>query len=76
MEVINWFNPHAYKTLTNSGGIEIMIDHAAEEVYYRYTNDNTVHNSFINYDQDGDHYFMDMSSKVVYYLNEFIKISK
>lgn len=76
MQTINWFQPQAYKTISNSHGMEIMINDTAEEVYYRYTNDNTAYNSFINYDQDGDPYFMDMHSKVVYYLNEFLKISK
>lgn len=76
METISWFRPHAYKTLSNSHGMEIMLNETAEEVYYRYTNDNTAYNSFVNYDQDGDAYFMDMRSKTVYYLSEFLKISK
>lgn len=76
MQTINWFQPQAYKTISNSHGMEIMLNETAEEVYYKYTNDNIAYNSFINYDQDGDPYFMDMRSKTVYYLSEFLKISK
>lgn len=74
MEIIEWFKPHGYKTLTNSEGMEIMIDQSTEEVSYRFSNDNTVYDSFIRYDQDGDPYFMEKYRDVVHYLNEFIKI--
>jgi len=69
------FKPHGYKTLSNSHGIEIWVDDGAEEVVYRFTDVNSLYDSQIRFDQDGDAYFMDMSN-TVHYLNEFLKITQ
>jgi hypothetical protein len=82
MEAISWFKPHAYKTLSNSHGMEIMINDTTEEVSYRYIDDlpgDLVTTSEIQYDQEGDPYFREYhldNSSTVHYLNEFLKISK
>lgn len=73
MQTIQWFDPQAYKTLSNSHGMEIMVDETCEEVHYRYTNDKEVYTEQIQFDQDGDPYFM-INFDTVHYLNEFIKI--
>lgn len=73
MQTIQWFDPQAYKTLSNSHGMEIMVDETCEKVHYRYTNDKEVYTEQIQFDQDGDPYFM-INFDTVHYLNEFIKI--
>jgi len=35
MERIKWFEPQAYKTLSNSHGMEIMVNDTGEVVSYR-----------------------------------------
>ena len=76
MERIQWFKPHAYKSISNFHGMEIMINDTNEEVSYRYTDegpDAEVYCEPIQYDQDGDAYFMITEHKQVHYLNGFIK---
>ena len=81
MTTIQWFEPQAYKTLSNSHGMEIMINNSGEEVSYRYVNDlpgELVTTSEILYDQEGDSYFREWhlnNSSTVHYLNEFMKIN-
>ena len=74
MEKIEWFKPQAYKTLTNSEGMEIMLSECSTEVYYRFTDDITAYDSFVRYNENGDAYFMERYTDSVHYLNEFIKI--
>ena len=83
MTQIKWFEPQAYKTLSNSHGMEIMINNSGEEVSYRYSNEEPnaeVYTSEIQYDQEGDAYFMeymgDRHSRVARYLSDFLKIQK
>lgn len=82
MQTINWFQPQAYKTISNSHGMEIMINDTTEEVSYRYTDNlpgDLVMTSEIHYDQDGDAYFREYhfdNSSTVHYIKEFLKISK
>jgi hypothetical protein len=83
MTQIKWFEPQAYKTLSNSHGMEIMINNSGEEVSYRYSNEEPnaeVHTVEIQFDQDGDPYFMeymgDRHSRVARYLSDFLKIQK
>jgi hypothetical protein len=84
MTTIQWFEPQAYKTLSNSHGMEIMINNSGDEVSYKtytiYSEDGSnteVHTSEILYDQEGDSYFREWhlnNSSTVHYLNEFMKI--
>jgi hypothetical protein len=83
MTQIKWFEPQAYKTLSNSHGMEIMINNSGEEVSYRYSNEEPnaeVYTVEIQFDQDGDPYFMeymgDRHSRVARYLSDFLKIQK
>lgn len=69
------FKPQAYKTLSNSHGIEIFINDTGEEIIYRFTDASSLYDSEIRFDQDGDAYFMDISN-TVHYLNEFLKITQ
>lgn len=81
MKRIEWFKPQGFKTVSNSYGIEIMINDTYEEISYRYSNEGEngiVHQSEIFCDQDGDAYFREDINAVqsrVHYLNEFIKIN-
>jgi hypothetical protein len=82
MQTISSFKPHGYKTLSNSHGIEIMVNDSGEEVSYRYSDDlpgDLVTSTEILFDQEGDAYFRDYhldNSSTVHYLNEFMKIQK
>lgn len=75
------FKTHGYKTLSNSYGLEIMINETNEEVFYRYSNEGSdaeVYASLISYDQEGDPYFYEYRrphESSVHYLNEFIKVN-
>ena len=79
MTTIQWFEPQAYKTLSNSHGIEIMINNTGEEVSYRYSDEGEsaeVYASEIQYDQEGEAYFKEYRGPYkpnVQYLNEFMK---
>jgi hypothetical protein len=72
MQTIQWFKPQGYMTLSNSHGMEIMIDNTYEEVAYRYSGDQKVHSSQIECDIEGEAFFSVNSTS--YYLNQFIKI--
>lgn len=82
MTQIKWFEPQAYKTLSNSHGMEIMINDSGEEVSYRYSNEEPnaeVSTAEIQYDQDGDPFFIEYElddSAIIYYLSDFLKIQK
>jgi hypothetical protein len=74
------FKPQAYKTLSNSHGMEIMINETYEQVSYRYSDDlpgDLIATTQIDYDQDGDLYFTEYhldNSTTVHYLSEFMRI--
>jgi len=74
------FKAEAYKTLSNSHGMEIMVDDMHEDVYYRYSDegpDAQVFVSMLSYDMEGDAYFMEFRGAhepKAYYLNEFLRL--
>lgn len=79
MTQIKWFEPQAFKTCTNSYGMEIMINETFEEVSYKYTDEDQVSTTSISYDMDGDPYFHEYRGPyepTVHYISEFLKISK
>lgn len=79
MQKIKWFEPHAFKTISNFHGMEIMLNETFEEVSYRYTDEEEVSTSPISYDMDGDPYFHEYRGPhepTVHYISEFLKISK
>jgi hypothetical protein len=71
------FKSHAYKVLSNSHAMEIMIDNSGEEVSYRYSDDpSEVSTTSISYDQDGDPFFLEYRGPYdpnVHYLSDFMK---
>lgn len=72
------FKSQAYKTLSNSYGMEIMINETFEEVTYRYNDDSDAHTTSISYDMEGEAYFTEYRGPyepAVHYLNEFMRIS-
>lgn len=82
MEKITSFKSHAYKSISNFHGMEIMLNDTGEAVSYRYTDDlpgDLITTTEIQYDQDGDPYFREYhldNSSTIHYLNGFLKISK
>ena len=74
------FKPQAFKVLSNSHAMEIMIDNSGEEVSYRYSDDDPseVSTTSINHDQDGDPFFLEYCrgpyDPNVHYLSDFMKI--
>lgn len=72
------FKAHAFKTICNSQGMEIMINETFEEVTYRYSGESDISTTYISYDMDGDAYFTEYRGPydpAVHYLNEFMRIS-
>jgi len=72
------FISQAYKTLSNSYSMEIMINQTFEEVTYKYSGDSEMYTTSISYDMEGDAYFTEYRGPyepAVHYLNEFMKIS-
>jgi hypothetical protein len=71
------FKSHAFKVLSNSHSMEIMINETFEEVSYRYSDDpSEVSTTSITYDQDGDPFFLEYRGPYdpnVHYLSEFMK---
>ena len=72
------FKSHAYKVLSNSHSMEIMINETFEEVSYRYSDDDPseVITTSITYDQDGDPFFLEYRGPYdpnVHYLSDFMK---
>ena len=68
------FTPHAMLTLSNSHALLIQVNDATEEVYYQYSDDDTVTaTSEIGCDQEGEPWFR-VENGTLYYLSEFIKI--
>jgi hypothetical protein len=71
------FKSHAYKVLSNSHAMEIMINETSEEVTYRYSDDpSEVFTTHIGYDMDGDPFFLEYRGSydpTVYYLSDFMK---
>lgn len=73
------FTPHAFKTLSNSHGMEIMINETFEEVSYRYTDEEQVFTTSVSFDQEGDPYFTEFRGPyepIVHYISEFMKTLK
>jgi hypothetical protein len=65
----------AYKTLTNSGGIEIALNRSQDGVYYWFNNAGVrdePKEAEIQYDQEGDPYFMTEGGRVEY-LSEYLR---
>jgi hypothetical protein len=72
------FTTQAYKTLSNSHAMEIMINEIFEEITYRYSGDSEMYTASLSYDMEGDAYFTEYRGPydpVVHYLNEFMRIS-
>jgi hypothetical protein len=77
------FKPHAYITLTNCGGIELMLNRSNDGVYYRFSygqddfDSDEIFEAEIEYDQDGDAYFLHEGSEghTTYYLNEAMRLN-
>ena len=72
------FKSHAYKVLSNSHAMEIMINETFEEVSYRYSDDpsEVVTTSILTCDQDGDPFFLEYRGPYdpnVHYLSDFMK---
>lgn len=78
----NEFKPHATITLSNSGGIEIMLNRSQDGVYYRFNygqdnlQDEEILEAPIDYDMDGEAYFMHITDNggTAYYLTEAMKL--
>lgn len=72
------FKSQAFKTLSNSHSMEIMINETFEEVTYKYSGDSEMYTTSISYDMEGDAYFTEYRGPyepAVHYLNEFMRIS-
>lgn len=72
------FTSQAFKTLSNSHSMEIMINETFEEVTYKYSGDSEMYTTSISYDMEGDAYFTEYRGPyepAVHYLNEFMRIS-
>ena len=73
------FKSHAYKVLSNSYAMEIMINETFEEVSYRYSDDDhseVITTSILTCDQDGDPFFLEYRGPydpTVHYLSDFMK---
>lgn len=75
------FTPHAFITLSNMGGIEIMLNRSNDVVYCRFSygqdnlNEEEIFEAEIQYDQDGEAYFLhgDIDNHTTYYLHEAIR---
>jgi len=50
----------AFKTLSNSYSMEIMINETFEEVTYKYSGDSEMYTTSISYDMEGDPYFTEI----------------
>ena len=68
------FKTDGYLTICNSVGIEIMLNRSQDGVYYLFTGDTEPEESEIQYDQEGEPYFL--INTTAYYLNQFIKINR
>ena len=81
------FTPHAFITLSNCGGIEIMLHRSGDGVYYRfnYGQDNLenehIYEAEIEYTEDGEgfinhqHLGERQPNGTRYYLNEAMRIN-
>ena len=56
------FTPHAFITLSNSGGIEIMLNRSNDGVYYRFNYGQNLDNEFI-YDAEIEYEFYNVDSE-------------
>jgi hypothetical protein len=73
------FKSQAYKVLSNSHAMEIMINETFEEVTYRYSGDSEMYTTSIDYDMEGEAYFTEYRGPyepAIQYLNEFMRISR
>jgi len=83
----NEFTPHAFITLSNCGGVEIMLNKSCDGVYYRfsYGQDNLenehIYEAEIEYTENGEgfinhqHLGERQSNGTRYYLNEAMRIN-
>ena len=74
------FKSHAFKVLSNSHAMEIMINETFEEVTYKYSNDpdSEAVTTSISYDQEGDPYFMEHPEShdpSVHYISDFMRMT-
>ncbi len=84
------FTPQAFITLSNSGGLEIMLNRSNDGVYYRFSYGNDLSKEEIfeaeilyseEEDREGEAYFIHnkgrgkIDSYTVYYLSEAMKIN-
>jgi hypothetical protein len=68
------FTPQGYLTLSNSHALLIQINDTTEEVYYRYSDEDSVATtSEIGCDEEGEPWFK-VENGTLYYLSEFMKI--
>ena len=70
------FKPHGYITLSNWGGIEVMIDESGDGVHYRFSfgsPDEEILDAEIEYDKEGNAFFRHAKTK--YYLSEVMRIN-
>lgn len=78
----NTFQVHAFITLSNTGGIEIMLNSSEDGVYYRWNygqplDDEEIYEAEILFDQDGEAYFIHVGVNDVhtsYYLNQAMRV--
>ena len=72
------FKSQAFKTLSNSHSMEIMINETFEEVTYKYSGDSEMYTTSISYDMQGDPYFTEYRGPyepAIHYISEFMRIS-
>lgn len=73
------FTPHAFITDSNVGGIEIMLNKSNDGVFYRWNygpdlSKEEIFEAEIQFDQEGEPYFMHAGCRVIY-LTEAMKIN-
>lgn len=80
------FTPHAFIALSNMGGIEIMLNHSNDGVYYRfnYGQDNLENEEifesqiFFGYnesDESNPYFIHNEDESILYHLSEAIKLT-
>lgn len=65
------FKPNGYLTISNLGGVEIMINYTGESIIYSWYGKISRRWQSIKYDNNGDPYFTIYGRK--YYLNQFMR---
>jgi hypothetical protein len=71
------FKTQAIITVSNLGGIEIMLDYRGDSLYYRWSygseNEQEINEAEIEYDEQSDPFFS--IGEVRYYLNEAMRVN-